>query len=134
MILNGWNEIAEHLRSGVESVQRLGSLGLPVRRANRDDPLAVIVFSDELDEWLKADSIAESSPLQTQKVSSGAFKRRVLIADDDEAYLVTTATALMNEGYEVRTARDGFETLAAMRVSLPEVLISDLRMPNMSRI
>jgi CheY-like chemotaxis protein len=32
----------------------------------------------------------------------------------------------------VRTARDGFEALAVLRGSIPDELVSDLRMPNMS--
>jgi CheY-like chemotaxis protein len=60
------------------------------------------------------------------------FKYRVLIVDDNEALLATTAATLSHEGYDVETARDGFEALAALRGSLPDLIISDLKMPNMS--
>ncbi len=60
------------------------------------------------------------------------FKRRVLIVDDDAALLATTAAALSREGYEVITATDGFAALAALRGGMPDVLISDLKMPSMS--
>ena len=36
------------------------------------------------------------------------------------------------QGYEVRCAEDGFEGLAALKQSLPDIIISDLRMPNMN--
>jgi CheY-like chemotaxis protein/Pyruvate/2-oxoacid:ferredoxin oxidoreductase delta subunit len=39
---------------------------------------------------------------------------------------------LSGQGYEVLTATDGFEALAEMREGLPDVLISDLKMPYMS--
>jgi CheY-like chemotaxis protein len=39
---------------------------------------------------------------------------------------------LRREAYVVQTARDGFEALAALRGSQPEIVISDLKMPNMS--
>lgn len=36
------------------------------------------------------------------------------------------------QGYEVLCAEDGFEGLAALKQSLPDIIISDLRMPNMN--
>lgn len=39
---------------------------------------------------------------------------------------------LVAQGYEVREAEDGFEGLAALKQSLPDIIISDLQMPNMS--
>lgn len=60
------------------------------------------------------------------------FKYRVLIVDDCESLLSATAAALSREGYVVETAHDGFEALMLLRGSQPEVLISDLKLPNMS--
>lgn len=39
---------------------------------------------------------------------------------------------LASQGYEVITAGDGFEALLALKRSLPDIIISDLSMPNMS--
>ncbi len=39
---------------------------------------------------------------------------------------------LESQGYEVLCAEDGFEGLAALKRSLPDLIISDLRMPNMN--
>ncbi|MGE5734164.1 MAG: response regulator [Acidobacteriota bacterium] len=64
--------------------------------------------------------------------ASPRFKYRILIADDDEKLLITLSALLSREGYEVRTARDGFEALSIMRDSVPDLLISDLAMPLMS--
>lgn len=52
--------------------------------------------------------------------------------DDDEKLLGTTADALTREGYLVQTAHDGFEALAVLRGGQPEILVSDLNLPNMS--
>ncbi len=60
------------------------------------------------------------------------FKYRVLLVDDDEALLLVTAAVLSNEGYAIETARDGFEALAQMREIVPDIVVSDLKMPNMS--
>lgn len=52
--------------------------------------------------------------------------------DDEQELLQTTADVLTREGYLVQTARDGFEALAVLRGGQPEILISDLNLPNMS--
>jgi len=41
-------------------------------------------------------------------------------------------TSLSMQGYEVRVAKDGFEALAQMRGALPDLILTDLKMPNMS--
>jgi CheY-like chemotaxis protein len=43
-----------------------------------------------------------------------------------------TALILKERGYEVRTAKDGFQALVERRGSRPDIIISDLRMPSMS--
>ena len=60
------------------------------------------------------------------------FKYRILVVDDDPRIRQTSALVLGEQGYEVRTAGDGFEALIELRESLPDVIISDLSMPNMS--
>jgi CheY-like chemotaxis protein len=60
------------------------------------------------------------------------FDFRILIVDDEPAILETSAAVLGTKGYEVRTAADGFQALAELTRSLPDLIISDLRMPNMS--
>ena len=135
MILNGWKEIATHLGRGVRTVQRWESLGLPIRRPKRRDRSAVVAFAQEVDDWLRSAALrGESAPDRAlpSKSSSGPFHARILVVDDDEPLLVTTAAILFREGYDVRTARDGFEALAVLRGSIPNLLISDLNMPNMS--
>jgi CheY-like chemotaxis protein len=44
----------------------------------------------------------------------------------------TSALILMKLGYEVRTSADGFQALVELRSSLPDLIVCDLRMPNMS--
>jgi CheY-like chemotaxis protein len=62
----------------------------------------------------------------------GKFKYRTLLVDDEKELLQMTADALTREGYLVQIARDGFEALAVLRGGQPEILISDLKLPNMS--
>jgi CheY-like chemotaxis protein len=61
-----------------------------------------------------------------------SFNYRILVVDDEPALRKTSSAVLESRGYEVHTAGDGFEALVALRKSLPDVIISDLRMPNMS--
>ncbi len=65
-------------------------------------------------------------------MDSQGFAYRILVVDDDPIILKTSGLMLESRGYEVRTAKHGFEALAQLRRSLPDLIISDLRMPNMS--
>lgn len=56
---------------------------------------------------------------------------KILLVDDDEAYRAVTAIALESAGYAVREAADGHAALEAMRRETPDVVISDLSMPEM---
>jgi CheY-like chemotaxis protein len=60
------------------------------------------------------------------------FNYRVLVVDDDPRVLALSEALLGSRGYDIRTAGDGFEALAAMRKALPDLIISDLSMPKMS--
>lgn len=62
----------------------------------------------------------------------GNFHYRILVVDDDEVIRLVSEQVLSQCGYEVRTANDGFEALALMRKAVPDLIISDLNMPNMS--
>ena len=57
---------------------------------------------------------------------------RILVVDDTEEIRRCSEAVLSGCGYEVRTAKDGFEALALLRKAVPDVIISDLEMPNMS--
>jgi CheY-like chemotaxis protein len=60
------------------------------------------------------------------------FRFRILFVDDEPAVRMTSAAVLQASGYEVLTAADGLEALHALDEALPDLIISDLRMPNMS--
>ena len=60
------------------------------------------------------------------------FHYRILVVDDDEQIRQVSELVLSQCGYEVRTASHGFEALALMRKAVPDLIVSDLNMPNMS--
>jgi len=59
-------------------------------------------------------------------------KRQILVVDDEESMRESLAMLLSSDGYDVATAKDGFDALLQMKRSLPDVIISDLNMPQMS--
>jgi chemosensory pili system protein ChpA (sensor histidine kinase/response regulator) len=59
-------------------------------------------------------------------------RSRVLIVDDSMSVRRAVATLLEDHGYEVALARDGLEAVKSMDVSRPDVLLTDLEMPNMN--
>ncbi|MGH9487088.1 MAG: response regulator [Terriglobales bacterium] len=65
-------------------------------------------------------------------MQSGHFSFRILIADNEPALAGLYAELLAAHGYEVHVASGGFEALADLRQSLPDLVISDINMPGMS--
>jgi CheY-like chemotaxis protein len=61
-----------------------------------------------------------------------AFRYPVLIVEDEANLRSLGKSILESQGYKVHCAEDGFEGLAALRHALPDMIISDLQMPNMS--
>ncbi|MCX5696392.1 MAG: response regulator [Candidatus Omnitrophica bacterium] len=60
--------------------------------------------------------------------------KTVLIIDDDRLVLKTLARYLKNCGYLVVQAMSGAEALEKVEISVPDLIISDIRMPGMSGI
>jgi CheY-like chemotaxis protein len=63
---------------------------------------------------------------------SNTPKKRILIVDDEESVRVTVTMLLVAQGYETSSAEDGFDALLQMKSNVPELVISDLNMPQMS--
>ena len=59
-------------------------------------------------------------------------KALILLVDDDPSIRDTLATLLLGHGYDVFTARDGFDALLQLKRVVPDLIISDLNMPKMS--
>jgi chemotaxis protein histidine kinase CheA/CheY-like chemotaxis protein len=59
-------------------------------------------------------------------------RSRVLIVDDSMSVRRAVATLLEDHGYDVSLARDGLEAVKSMESARPDVLLTDLEMPNMN--
>ncbi len=58
--------------------------------------------------------------------------RRVLVIDDEPAVQMVVFDALTDEGHEVRTAGSGKAALAVLDEWLPDLILLDLTLPEMS--
>jgi CheY-like chemotaxis protein len=59
-------------------------------------------------------------------------KYRVLVVDDEMSIRESTSMLLRSAGYDVHTAEHGFDALLQLATVLPDVIVSDLNMPQMS--
>jgi two-component system KDP operon response regulator KdpE len=58
-------------------------------------------------------------------------KRNILVVDDEAQITRVLRTTLSAQGYIIRTAADGLQALQEMKTWPPDLIITDLRMPNM---
>ena len=56
-------------------------------------------------------------------------KRRILIADDDQAFLMGLAIRLRRHNFAVITANSGYDALRKAMRRRPDVIITDINMP-----
>ncbi len=59
-------------------------------------------------------------------------RRRALVVDDSLSVRKTLTQLLVDAGYEVRTARDGFDALDALSREKADIVLTDLEMPNLN--
>ena len=62
------------------------------------------------------------------------MNRKVLLVEDDGDTLKCYSDLLVAEGYEVRTARTGEEALGALNGYVPDLILLDIMLPEMSGI
>jgi len=56
---------------------------------------------------------------------------RILVVDDEPDTVLPVTTALARAGYDVSTAKDGWEGLSRARVTKPDLVLLDVKMPQM---
>lgn len=57
---------------------------------------------------------------------------KLLIVDDEPSIRNSMSQVLVEIGYSVRSAADGFTALVQLRKQIPDIIVSDLNMPGMS--
>jgi two-component system KDP operon response regulator KdpE len=66
--------------------------------------------------------------------SEGKERSRVLLVDDEAQIVRTLQATLSTQGYEIRTAANGLDGLILFREWKPDLVITDLSMPEMSGV
>jgi len=64
--------------------------------------------------------------------AQGIRRSRVLVVDDSLSVRRAIASLLEDQGYDVALARDGLEAVKSLDAVRPDVLLTDLEMPNMN--
>lgn len=59
-------------------------------------------------------------------------KKRILLVDDEPNIRILLGSILQQAGYIIDVAEDGYSALRKVQHALPDMIITDLRMPNMS--
>ncbi len=59
------------------------------------------------------------------------FGRRILVVDDEERICEAVKRALERTGYQVETRQSALEALAMVRKGAPDMVICDIKMPDM---
>jgi chemosensory pili system protein ChpA (sensor histidine kinase/response regulator) len=75
-------------------------------------------------------SLRAAAELRSQ--AQAVRRSRVLVVDDSLSVRRAVATLLEDQGYDVALARDGLEAAKQMETARPDVLLTDLEMPNMN--
>ena len=60
------------------------------------------------------------------------MKQRILIVDDEPSIRFVLKAIFEQKGYIVEVGEDGFDALRKIQQEMPDLVISDLRMPNMN--
>jgi CheY-like chemotaxis protein len=59
-------------------------------------------------------------------------KKQILVVDDEPSWLKSMAHVLRKEGYHVKSAQSAAEALSLLVKYRPDLIVSDLRMPDMN--
>lgn len=59
-------------------------------------------------------------------------KQSILVVDDEPTWLLVISRYLTSQGYAVKTANSGAEALSALTSFTPDLIFSDVRMPDMN--
>ncbi|GAA4466000.1 hypothetical protein GCM10023093_19270 [Nemorincola caseinilytica] len=73
--------------------------------------------------------LQRAGSVQAQAIPAGENTSVILLAEDDKDILDFNTTLLRNEGYTVIPASDGSIASAAIKDTLPDIVVTDLMMP-----
>jgi excisionase family DNA binding protein len=126
------DEVLAYLQVKLRTVYRLIKAGkIPAVRVGRQWRFR----KGDIDAWLNAERLnrvpasqVAPEPVRPQPVAVG--RPRVLVVDDEESIRELLAKMLAMAEYDVETAPDGRVGIERLRQQKYDLLISDLKMPN----
>jgi excisionase family DNA binding protein len=126
------DEVLAYLQVKLRTVYRLIKAGkIPAVRVGRQWRFR----KGDIDAWLNAERLnrvpaspVAPEPIRPQPVAVG--RPRVLVVDDEESIRELLAKMLAMAEYDVETAPDGRVGIERLRQQKYDLLISDLKMPN----
>jgi CheY-like chemotaxis protein len=72
--------------------------------------------------------------MNTPESSESTPKKKILIVEDNESVRGVLAEALTRAGYHILAVKDGQEGLANVETFAPDLIATDIEMPNMNGI
>jgi CheY-like chemotaxis protein len=132
--LSGAPLVGWRLRGSLAETSRLVALG--VRVADGDEDTLRAVCEETLDAR-DGRTIRVDEPATVQGTSPDVLElhgRRVIVADDDPAITWFFSDLLRAQGCDVEEAGDGAVALDVARRTMPDLVVSDIRMPGMDGV
>jgi twitching motility two-component system response regulator PilG len=80
---------------------------------------------------MKRSALGENAMMQDDNRTGSLNGLRVMVIDDSKTIRRTAETLLAKEGAEVTTAVDGFEALAKIAETAPQIIFVDIMMPRL---
>jgi two-component system, chemotaxis family, sensor kinase CheA len=114
------------------------NLGRQLARVRNISGATVLVTGDVVpilnpSDLLKSASLAtQSAPSADAREPEGPAARRILVVEDSVTSRMLLKGILESAGYQVRTAVDGVEAFASLRVDACDLVVSDIDMPRMN--
>ncbi|MFN3476010.1 MAG: ATP-binding protein [Candidatus Methylomirabilales bacterium] len=81
--------------------------------------------------WVESEGEGKGSRFAFLLPLKAPGKKRILVAEDDEAVQNAVRESLQRSGFEVELARDGEEALAQVERKMPDLLILDIGLPKL---
>jgi CheY-like chemotaxis protein len=116
-------------------VARLNAIGARVAQSSPESLRRAC--DDAVDERDRRAAIARLQAEQRTEAAAEALEmhgKRVVVADDDPAIVWYFADVLRSAGCDVAEAADGESALDAARRTVPDVVLSDIRMPRLNGV
>jgi PAS domain S-box-containing protein len=114
---------------------RTGSAHLPREKVTHSDsaepaPIQAGAFLEEAGRWLAEEP--EFAPPARLSTRVGSLQRRIVLADDNADMRGYVGKLLTAEGFVVETAADGREALQMITRAQPDLVLSDVMMPQLN--